>query len=222
MPQLDVTRGEARCVVLYHGPRRAGKTETFHALRHALPPERRGELATVASGVHPALYLEHLAVRPCTVGDLRVRLDLYGLPDHGALPLLGDLLRRADGVVFVADSTPAGLGPSREALAGLEDAFARSGVDPLALPLAVQGNKRDLPGALPAAALAATLHARRRPAASTVATTGQGVLVPLREVALQVLARLALHPAARPAGRRVALPSFQREPAPARRLRSAA
>jgi signal recognition particle receptor subunit beta len=209
MPQLDVARREARCVIVYHGPRRAGKTETLQAIRHAVATERRGDVLSIPSGVHPAVFVEHLAVRLCSLADLRVHLHLYALPDHEALPLLGDLLRRADGVVFVADSDAQRARANRDALAALEDAAARSGVDLSALPFAFQWNKRDLPGAAPVSDLAFDLRARHRPGFSAVATSGEGVLLPLRDVALGITSRLAAHPAAHPAGRVVALPSFQ-------------
>lgn len=189
MPELDVGRREARCVVVLAGPRRCGKTETLQAIRHAVPEERRGDVESCPSGVHPALMLERLRLRLCPLADLSVQLDLYAVPEHEALPLLGDLLRRADGVVFLVDAQADRLRASRNALTNLELALARAGADP-ALPFVFQWNKRDLPGSRSGRELELTFDAGERLGFETVATTGEGVLAPVREVALSVLARL--------------------------------
>jgi hypothetical protein len=216
MPELDVGRREARCVLVLHGPRRGGKTETLQAIRHAVPAERRGDVESCPSGVHPALVLERLRLRLCPLADLSVRLDLYAVPDHEALPLLGDLLRRADGVVFVADAQAGRVRAGREALAALEAALARAGADP-ALPFVFQWNKRDLPGSRSGRELALDLDAGDRPGFETVATTGEGVLAPVRDVALSVVARLGRATRAREGARprRLfddAVPSFVERP----------
>lgn len=203
MPQLDPGRREARCLVVYHGPRRAGTTETLHAVRRAVPVRRRGDVLARPSGVHPALVVEHLPLSLSPLGDVALRLDLVALPDHEALALLSDLLRRADGVVFVADSQPGRVDANREALRELEGALERAGVDRAALPFAFQWNKADLPDALAPDALAAALEAGPRAGFAAVATTGEGVLAPLREVALQAVRRLG---GARPARARRARP----------------
>ncbi|MCO5172104.1 MAG: hypothetical protein M9894_37875 [Planctomycetes bacterium] len=189
-PQPDPRRREARCVLVYHGPRRAGTTETLHAIRRTVPGRRRGDVLARPSGVHPALVVEHLPLSLGPLGGLIVRLDLVALPDHEALPLLGDLLRRADGIVFVADAQPGRLEANREALRELEQTLARAGVDRGALPFAFQWNKADLPDALPPAELARALGAAPRTGFPAVATTGAGVLAPLRDVALQAVQRL--------------------------------
>lgn len=221
MPELDVGRHEARCVLVFYGPRRAGKTETLQAIRHAVPAERRGDVESCSSGVHPALVLERLRLRLCPLDDLRVRLDLYALPDHEALPLLGDLLRRADGIVFVADAQAGRLRADREALSTLELALARAGADP-SVPFVFQWNKRDLPGSRSGRELALTLDAGQRPGFETVATTGEGVLAPVRELALSIVARLGVDARAatrvRDGARRArlfdhAVPSFVERPA---------
>lgn len=187
MPQLDVGRRAARCVVVYHGPRRAGKTETLQALRRAISPERRGDVLSRPSGVHPALFVEHLRLRPCRIGDLTLELDLVALPDHEALPLLGDLLRVTDGVVFVGDSQASRVAEDRAALRALELALRAGGVELAGLPVALQWNKRDLPGALPLTELARAVGARGRPGFASTATRGEGVLPPLREVARSIV-----------------------------------
>ncbi len=190
MPQLDVSRRTARCVLVYHGPRGAGKTETLRAIRRALPADRRGDVLVRPSGVHPALFLEHLRVRPCLAGDVTVELDLVALPDHEALPLLGELLTVTDGVVFVADSQARRAREDRLALLELERALRASNVDLARLPFAFQWNKRDLAGALPPLELARAVGARGRPGFACDAASGEGVLLPLREVALAAARRV--------------------------------
>lgn len=190
MPQLDVNRGAARCVLVYYGPRQAGKSTTLQAIRRALPPAQRGDVLVRPSGAHPTLFVEHLRARPRWTGDLALELDLVALPEHEALPLLGDLLSVTDGVVFVGDAQGQRVEQDRAALRALEEALRLARVDLGALPFAFQWNKRDLPGALAPADLARAVGARGRPGFHSVATTGHGVLSPLREVALAAARRL--------------------------------
>lgn len=190
MPQLDVNRGAARCVLVYHGPRQAGKSTTLQAIRRSLPPAMRGDVLVRPSGAHPTLYVEHLRVRPCWIGDLTLELDLVALPDHEGLPLLGELLSITDGVVFVADSQAGRVDQDRAALRALEEALRVARVNVATLPFAFQWNKRDVPGTLAPADLARAVGARGRPGFEAVATAGEGVLSPLREVALAAARRL--------------------------------
>ena len=191
MAQSNVRGGEAPCVLVYHGPRGAGTTETLRAIRRAFPRARRSDVVARPSGVHPSLFVEHLRLhlRPSRPGDASLPLDLVALPEHEALPLLVDLLRVADGVVFVADARATRVPDDRAALRNLERALARAGVDLARLPLAFQWNKRDLPAALPPDDLALAVGARGRPCFCAAATRGEGVLGPLREVVVAALRR---------------------------------
>ena len=73
----------------------------------------------------------------------------------------------------------------------LQDNLLKQGVDPRAVPVCIQYNKRDLPDAVPVAAMERRINYRGDPALGASATTGEGVLETLRRASELVLAGLA-------------------------------
>ena len=101
------------------------------------------------------------------------------------------VLRGADGVVFVADSQPSSATDNVESLRNLHENLSVEGLDPRELPLVMQYNKRDLPGAVPAEELSDALNFRGVPEFGAVAVRGDGVFETLRAVSELVLRRLS-------------------------------
>jgi signal recognition particle receptor subunit beta len=94
----------------------------------------------------------------------------------------------ADGVLFVADSTPERLGANAVSLRELESLLAESGRRDL--PLVLVYNKRDLPGALPVERLETELNPAGRESFEAVATRGEGLAEALVAVSRRVVEAL--------------------------------
>jgi signal recognition particle receptor subunit beta len=143
-----------------------------------------------------------------TAGDRTFFFDL--LPIAGATPLHGKqlrfqlatvpgqlyyersrltVMRHADGVVFVADSMPSRLDASIEAMYDLTRQMQELDL-PADIPLVIQYNKRDVPGALDLDLLEEHLNYRGVPQFQSVASEGVGVIETLAEVLQQVEGRL--------------------------------
>lgn len=195
-------RRELRAKVVYWGPSGSGATTNLDVLRKRSPKARRGELTTIATRPHEVdagaesnpdqrLCSGAFEFMTLAVGRVRgavVRLDLFTAPSCDQCEETRRLvLHGADAVVFVADSAGARADANKRSLAMLIEALRAAGRDPATFPIVFQWNKRELPGALPAAVLERTLNKVGGPTVHAAARLGEGVLETLR-----VAARAAL------------------------------
>lgn len=124
------------------------------------------------------LFFDMLPIGLRSGSGLDLRLKLYTVPgqvQHDSTRKA--VLSRADGVVFVADSQPSQQDNNANAFGNLEENLEKVGLDIDSLPMAVQFNKRDIPGVVEEPVLqkrwAATPWA---PLVMASALQGQGVL----------------------------------------------
>ncbi|HSH45399.1 MAG TPA: ADP-ribosylation factor-like protein, partial [Longimicrobiales bacterium] len=97
------------------------------------------------------------------------------------------VLRGADGVIFVADSQPDRQEENLHSLRNLQENLLEHGFDMRDMPLAMQYNKQDLEGAVPAPRMNTALNFRDVPSHPASALTGAGVVATLRSVSEMVL-----------------------------------
>jgi hypothetical protein len=183
--------------IVYAGPALGGKTTNLLALYERLPVEKRGRLLSIAGLDERTLFFDLLPLHLGTVRGFETRFHLYtvpGQPRHVASRRA--ILRGADVVVFVADSSPARSAAVEEAWCELEEpAFAERSV-----PRVVQFNKRDLPDALPLGELRPLVGGPGRDEVEAVATEGEGVYETLRLACRAALAHFAPREMAEPVG----------------------
>jgi signal recognition particle receptor subunit beta len=177
--------------IVYYGPGLAGKTTNLIRLHDLTAESERGEVVSLPSRSDRTLLFDLFPLR-FGGGERPVAFKLYTVPgqvQHDATRKA--VLSRADGIVFVADSSPAQTANNFESLASLERNAAQVGIDLEVTPLVLQYNKRDLPDAVPEE------EARRRWEGSGVpllfasALHGAGVRETFETVARLVLARSA-------------------------------
>jgi signal recognition particle receptor subunit beta len=96
-------------------------------------------------------------------------------------------MKGVDGVVFVADSLAERMDANVESFESLLKSLDHQGYDPHKLPLVLQYNKRDVPGAVSVAQLEATFNAMKRPSFEAVANRGEGVMETLQCISQWVI-----------------------------------
>ncbi len=191
MSTINQATREIQAKIVYYGPGLSGKTTTLKSIHDSVRPETRGQLVSLATEGDRTLFFDFLPLTVEQVNGMTLRLQLYTVPGQIFYEATRQLvLNGADGVVFVADSQEAASDANQESLASLERNLQALGHDPAVFPCAFQWNKRDLPTAAPVATLRATLNPRGRPEFMSVASRGEGVMDPLKEVTRQVLAAL--------------------------------
>lgn len=197
MSTINQLTREIHAKIVYYGPGLSGKTSTLRSIHGSVRPETRGQLVSLATEGDRTLFFDFLPLTVEQVNGLTLRLQLYTVPGQIFYEATRQLvLNGADGVIFVADSQGAATDANQESLASLERNLEALGHDPATFPFAYQWNKRDLPGALPVASLRAALNPHGRPEFPSVASRGEGVMDPLKEVTRQLLAALRTRPPA--------------------------
>ena len=188
MPLVQYASREIVCKIVYYGPARSGKTTNLQWVHRSVAEERRSDLVSLATENDRTLFFDFMPLDLGEISGFRTRLQLYTVPGQVYYSATRKLvLRGADGVVFVADSQPERQDDNLESLRDLQENLLEHGFDVRELPLVMQYNKQDLPGALPADVLDDRLNFRDVPAQPASAVRGEGVVATLRAVSELVL-----------------------------------
>lgn len=189
--------GEVFGKIVFYGPGRCGKTTNLEYVAERLDPSTRGRLYTLKTEQDRTLLFDMMPVDAGTIGRFQLKFQIYTVPGQVYYNASRTkVLQNADGIVFVADSGPTRLEANIESMHNLYDNLAQLGIepedvgDPEVLPMVIQYNKRDLPGALPIDALEEVLNYDALPAWEAVATEGVGVFETLGEVVRLTEAKL--------------------------------
>jgi len=178
--------------IVYWGPSGSGKTETFRAIAARLDPTTLGPLVTPVGEDGRTLFLDLLTVEMGALEGLPVRLHLVGLPGDAQLTENAlAVIPGADGFVFVADSSPDRQAQNKSSLESLRRHLVAIGESNL--PIVLQLNRRDVPGAVPTERMAADLGAESENVQwfETNALDGSGVVETLTAIAARVVKLLS-------------------------------
>ena len=197
MALIDRRFGVAHYKFVYYGPPSSGKTTNLQHIYQETPALTRSEWMSVVQDHRRALTFHIVASNDLLVDGLRVCFHLYTIP--GAVlhwETWAAALSGADGVVFVADSSPESFvqEANRQSVRELEqviDGKREPGIgatwrNP---PVVMQWNKRDTAGAVPLADLHRDLNGRQWPFVVATAAMGQGVKETFQLLRQQVITR---------------------------------
>jgi signal recognition particle receptor subunit beta len=213
MPLVHHAQKEVHLKVVYYGPGLGGKTTNVEAIHQRTRPERRGKLISLASESERTLFFDLLPVELGTFKGYSVRLHLYTVPGQFAQDRTRKVvLRHVDGIVFIVDSQVGRVDENLESVRNLQRNLSAQGDDPERLPLVIQYNKRDLPGALPLEELRERLGVPPGvPEIEGVAIRGVGVFETMKAILKEAM-RTVGDPSKTPEGRSRALLPKARPP----------
>ena len=161
MAYLNVRDRRLETKIAYVGPELSGRATNFERLGG-------GQLGD------DLLALEWTPRSTASFRDCEVRVKLVTSRGASTGEQLIELLRDADGIVFVADAQPSAEERNRESLALVREALAtRLDHD---VPVVVQVNKTDLPDAIAPATLVERLDVGDWPHVKAAAARGEGVV----------------------------------------------
>lgn len=162
--------------LVYYGPAQSGKTTNLLRLHDLLSPELKGEIMTMETKDDRTLFFDLLPLGFRAPSGLLIKFRLFTVPGQVAHDgTRKAVLSRADGVVFVADSDRSQETNNAESFKSMTENCHRVGLDFEHLPLVVQFNKCDLPGAVPEAEIRQRWGAAPWPLVFAVALDGRGV-----------------------------------------------
>ncbi len=188
MVQINFAQKQVNAKIVYYGPGMSGKTTNLEVIHQRAPEGNRGDLTSISTDGDRTLFFDFMPLDLGTVAGMRTCFQVYTVPGQVYYNSTRKLvLQGVDGVIFIADSSPDMMEENLESMRNLVENLEEYGRDASEIPLVIQYNKRDIPGALPIAELEAQLNQRGVPAFEGVANTGQGVFPTLKAVAAAVL-----------------------------------
>lgn len=191
MSFINYAAKEINCKIVYVGPGLCGKTTNVQYIYEQTHTDHKGKLVTLSTENERTLFFDFL---PLSVGDVRgykTRFHLYTIPGQTFYETSRQfILKGVDGIVFVADSQAERMEANIESFEALERSLEQQGYDIHKMPLVMQYNKRDLPGAVSIRELETTFNPARRPSFEAVASQGKGVMETLQEISMWVIREL--------------------------------
>ncbi len=181
MVSINYAFKEISCKIVYYGPGLSGKTTNLQYVHKKVPQPTKGELISLATDADRTLYFDFLPINIGSVAGFTTKFQLYTVPGQVYYNATRKLvLRGVDGLVFVADSQEPKMEENVESLKNLLDNLQEYGYSLNEVPMVIQYNKRDLPGALPLDVLEKALNPNGLPSFEAVAVKGDGVFDTLK------------------------------------------
>ncbi len=182
---------ELNLKIVYYGPALSGKTTNLEQIHLRTPQKQRSELVSLKTHEDRTLFFDFLQLELGKICGLTPKIHLYTVPGQAYYEASRKLvLRGADGVVFVADSDPKRLRANLEAWKNMEKHLISFDLTLHQMPLVVQMNKQDLPGAMSPAILQKLLKTNGCPTFSATAVNGGGVLETLKAITRGVVGQV--------------------------------
>ena len=191
MALIELETREIHAKIVYFGPELSGKTTTLRVIAEGVPPETRGAFRSIASESARTIFSDSLPIDLGECLGFRLHWHLYTVPGQPrSSGARAAVLQGVDGIVFVADSAPLRMAENMASLEELETLLVGQAKSLAGFPIVLECNKADLPTALPAADLAASLGLPAATAIRASAINGEGVFEALRAISKQVAASL--------------------------------
>ena len=188
MTFINYASREINCKIVYYGPGLCGKTTNIQFIYDKTNPDAKGKLISLATETDRTLFFDFMPLELGTIQGFKTRFHLYTVPGQVFYDASRRLiLKGVDGVIFVADSQESRFDANVESVKNLTVNLKSQGYDIMTVPYVLQLNKRDLPTALPADKLVASLQVKGEPVFEAVATRGVGVFDTLKAMAKMVL-----------------------------------
>src|SRR5512144_3361965 len=177
MVELNHRDRTIKVKIVYYGPPVGGKTTNLQILHRTADARRRGEMISVNSAQDRTILFDLLPLKTTGFRGFDLRLQVLAVPGQAMYATTRRLvLKGADSLVFVANSALDRWDENIQSYREMTQNLLSHHLDPEAMPLVFQYNKRDLPQVMEIEALDRTLNARRAPVIPAIAVRGEGVL----------------------------------------------
>jgi signal recognition particle receptor subunit beta len=207
MASISYASKEISVKIVYYGPGMSGKTSNLKLIYNTILPEHRSKMVSIATENERTLFFDFLPLDLGRIKGFKVKLQLYTVPGQVYYNATRKLvLRGADGIVFVADSSPDKIEENVESFVNLEENLIAYKYKLENIPLVIQYNKRDIPNAVPIEVMQKHINKLDYKWTEAVANKGTGVFDTLKLISVKVIEDI----------NRKYLQSFRRQPSPAR------
>ena len=191
MALVNQAKREINAKIVYFGPGLSGKATNLKHVHSKLKPDFRGAMKAMSVQDARMLFFDFTPPGEGNVQGYRVRFHVYTVSGNVVEPAAWKMvLKGVDGVVFVADATPERAAANQESLAQLTGFLKGYSQSLSSVPMVLQYNKCDLPGALSPDELDLVLNPARVPSFKASSQAGEGVLQTLLSLVKSVLHEL--------------------------------
>ncbi len=188
---IDWHLHELNLKIVYYGPALSGKTTNLEQIYARIDPRRRSELISLKTHDDRTLFFDFLQLELGRINNLTPKVHLYTVPGQSYYEASRRVvLRGADGVVFVADSSPERAAANLESWRDMEHQLGAVGAFPEDLPVVIQCNKQDIGCAMPASEIKFLLNVNGLTAIPAIAARGEGILDTLKAILSRVVASI--------------------------------
>ncbi len=178
--------------IVYYGPPVGGKTTNLQVLHRSAVALRRGEMISINSAQDRTILFDLLPLRSTGFRGFDLRLQVLAVPGQAMYAATRRLvLKGADSIVFVANSAADRWEENIQSFREMTQNLLAHQLDPSALPLVMQFNKRDLPDVTPFDFMERALNARKVDVFPAVAVRGDGVLETFSAILLRTVQDLS-------------------------------
>lgn len=193
MPYISYENRQIQFKIVYYGPGLSGKTTNLCWIHRHLTPDRKGELITLDTDGERTLFFDFFPLEVGQVQGFDIRFNMYTVPGQTYYEATRRLvLEGADGVVFVADSTPSRRFANLEMFESMMDNFQHYDWNPGEFPWVLQYNKRDCPNPIEVGSIERSVGLAGVPVRESVAVQGVGVMETIRDVTRRVIERFVI------------------------------
>ena len=192
MVLFNYSARELTAKIVYYGPGLCGKTVSLQSIYKTLPEKiRKGKMLSLTTKTDRTLFFDFLPIDLGRIRGFQTRIQLYTVPGQVFYnSTRQQVLKGADGIVFVADSQKLALKKNLESYRNLEENLGEFGIALEDTPLILQFNKRDLPDILTVEEMNSSLNPLNVPFYESVAFTGFGIEDTLKAVTKLVVTHL--------------------------------
>jgi small GTP-binding protein len=168
---IDSAKGSVKFKVVYHGIALAGKTTNIEQLAKS----EGLDILTFDTKQERTLVFDFIT-RKRNVDSFQLSFSIYTIPGQDIYrDIRRMVMRGADAVVFVVDSSESKLKENKEFLEVLAEDLRMYGKSVEGTPIVIQYNKRDLPDAVPIDTLRQEVNIPGKPYTEAIAVEGKGV-----------------------------------------------
>jgi signal recognition particle receptor subunit beta len=191
MALVNDAKKEIHAKIVYFGPGQSGKTTNLEFIYSKLKPEYRGKFKFMNIPSGKMVFFDFMRPELAGIKDFSIHFHIYTVTgDDVDSVAWKNVLKGADGVVFVADAEPSRMLQNRKSLESLKECLGDFGIQLEDMPFIFQFNKRDLPDALSIEEMNNLLDAGDCLQVPAKASQGEGVLPTLSEIMKKVLQKL--------------------------------
>ncbi len=175
MALINHAKREINAKIVYVGPNLSGKTTILQHIYRKLKPEFRGKIKSMNLQNDKMMFFDFQPAQQRELDGYRVKFHVYTLVGNVSQSSSWKMvIKGADGVVFVADSSSNRVIANVECFQNLKEILCSYSLNDI--PIVLQCNKRDLPDVLPLEDMSLTLTGEATPVFPSIASKGEGVL----------------------------------------------